>query len=110
MFQFEFRADLVLSESTILRMFFSLGTIFLVISTLGVNCYQDYSEAYYPYSYEYELYQPSKITPVQEQFGYESKNKKRPSRGSKNKQATLGITPSQAALIGLVMKLDISFN
>ena len=91
-------------------MFFGRATIFLVIITLGVNCYQDYSDAYYPYSYEYELYQPSKITPIQEQYGYESKTKKRPNKGIKNRQAALGITPSQAALIGLVIKSNISFN
>ena len=91
-------------------MYFRPAPIFFIISILHVNGYQDYSDVYYPYSLENELYQPSQTTAIQEHYGYESKKKKHPNKGITRKQAALGITPSQAALIGLVLKSDITSN
>ena len=73
-------------------MFLNIALALQFITALGVIGYQVDSNVYYPYGYE-EVYQASKLPGLQEYHGYNSKV---------NKRQGTGISPSQAALIGLV--------
>ena len=83
---------LTIVEEKFCTMFLNIALALQSITVLGVIGYQVDSNSYYPHGYE-EVYQASKLPGLQEYHGYNSKV---------NKRQGTGISPSQAALIGLV--------